>query len=32
MNKTNLETPAFLSRYILWSKPSIHASSDYVAQ
>ncbi len=32
MTKENLETPAFLSRFILWNRPTIYASVNYIEQ
>jgi hypothetical protein len=32
MTKENLETPAFLSRFVLWNRPTIYASVDYIKQ
>ena len=30
MNKDNLLTPAFLSRYILWNKVTINSAVNYL--
>ena len=30
MTKENLETPAFLSRFVLWNKVTIHSAVNYI--